>query len=244
MENTDLCRHLPWDSEFFGRRIARLMPPTVEAESLQSALAWCQNENVECLYWLTDSGAATVRLAEANGFYLTDVRLTLECRLPAAGLAQSPLTPRPAHLNDVPALRAIAQASHHDSRFYADENFPLEMCNAFYATWIDRSVHGFDEAVFVVEINQQVAGYVTCSLDGSDGRIGLLAIAAAAQGQGAGMMLVGHAVAWLAAQGARRVAVVTQARNCAAQRLYQRCGFLTSEVRLWYHQWFPVNESS
>jgi hypothetical protein len=34
------------------------------------------------------------------------------------------------------------------------------------------------------------------------------------------------------------VNVVTQGRNSKAQRLYERCGFLTRSVQLWYHRWF------
>ena len=31
--------------------------------------------------------------------------------------------------------------------------------------------------------------------------------------------------------------VVTQGRNYSAQRLYQRCGFITQSTELWYHKW-------
>jgi hypothetical protein len=30
----------------------------------------------------------------------------------------------------------------------------------------------------------------------------------------------------------------TTQRNYAAQRLYQRCGFLTGSIHLWYHKWY------
>jgi ribosomal protein S18 acetylase RimI-like enzyme len=33
------------------------------------------------------------------------------------------------------------------------------------------------------------------------------------------------------------VSVVTQGRNVAAQRLYQRAGFVTASTQLWYHRW-------
>jgi hypothetical protein len=34
--------------------------------------------------------------------------------------------------------------------------------------------------------------------------------------------------------------VVTQGNNLAAQRLYQTCGFLSRDLQLWYHKWYPV----
>jgi ribosomal protein S18 acetylase RimI-like enzyme len=45
------------------------------------------------------------------------------------------------------------------------------------------------------------------------------------------------ALAWFCAQGLQRAQVVTQGRNIAAQRLYQKCGFRTGEIALWYHRW-------
>jgi RimJ/RimL family protein N-acetyltransferase len=47
-----------------------------------------------------------------------------------------------------------------------------------------------------------------------------------------------EALQWFADQGMDSMEVVTQGRNVAAQRLYQKCGFATKEVQLWYHHWF------
>ena len=82
-------------------------------------------------------------------------------------------------------------------------------------------------------------GYITASLaPGGEGRIGLFAVAGAAQGQGIGGRLVTAAFAWLAGRGAATVSVVTQGRNVRAQRIYQQFGMRTSSLELWYHRWW------
>ena len=45
---------------------------------------------------------------------------------------------------------------------------------------------------------------------------------------------------WFRTQGAHEVTVVTQGNNRAAQRLYQQCGFLSRDLQLWYHKWYPI----
>jgi ribosomal protein S18 acetylase RimI-like enzyme len=35
----------------------------------------------------------------------------------------------------------------------------------------------------------------------------------------------------------RVATVVTQGRNIASQRLYQKHGFVTQSIQLWYHRW-------
>jgi ribosomal protein S18 acetylase RimI-like enzyme len=44
-------------------------------------------------------------------------------------------------------------------------------------------------------------------------------------------------VRWFSEEGVEVVSVVTQARNVRAQRLYQRYGFTTRSVKLWFHRW-------
>jgi len=55
---------------------------------------------------------------------------------------------------------------------------------------------------------------------------------------GKSLLLV--ALDWFASQGAKEVRVVTQGKNIAAQRLYQRCGFVIRDLQLWYHKWYST----
>ncbi len=243
METDALCQYLDWDSNFFGVRIARLTPNRLISDDLQRALAWCHSHDIDCIYFLADAGDAdTVRLVEDNRFRFVDIRVTLEIqlRINRAG-ADSVIhgVIRACRPEDIPALRAIARVSHRDSRFYHDPNFPESLCDALYETWIEKSCHGYAEAVLVAELDQQAVGYISCHLpDPDEGQIGLFAIAGAAQGKGLGQRLVNESLCWFAEQGRKQVTVVTQGRNCKAQRLYQRCGFFAHSVQLWYHRWF------
>jgi dTDP-4-amino-4,6-dideoxy-D-galactose acyltransferase len=244
-------------------------------ESLARIDAWTARQEIECLYFLADPGdPATAPLAEAAGFRLVDLRITLE-HAGSGALGTSPAPPvdaagapgaRPAPADiagvsgaqpapevvgavvvraaapaDVAALRRIAAASHHDSRFYADPHFSRERCDALYAAWIGKSCDDPQGAVLVAANAAPgggPAGYITAALDpGGGGRIGLFAVAAAAQGRGVGSRLVDAALAWFAERGAAPVRVVTQGRNLRAQRLYQKAGLRTSAVELWFHRW-------
>jgi dTDP-4-amino-4,6-dideoxy-D-galactose acyltransferase len=266
MSDASPCRFLEWDSEFFGRRIATCTTSPRDRGEMAGVLAWCREHSIACLYALTPAGdVAAVQLMEDHAFRLVDVRTTYEAEvarelasararelagagaheLASAGTHElaGPRARAPAIRNareaDVPALRAIAAASHTDSRFYADERFDRARCDELYATWIEKSCRGWADAVFVAEHDGRAAGYVTCHLRAARrGEIGLLGVAAAAHGRGLGRALVASALGWFAERDIERASVVTQARNVAAQRLYQSSGFRTSAVELWHHRWF------
>jgi dTDP-4-amino-4,6-dideoxy-D-galactose acyltransferase len=235
---TPPCDLLPWDSAFFSLTIAR-----VRGHRLNPALAvsidhWCADQAVDCLYFLADADdAETTRTAESHGYHLTDIRVTLECRMTQAVDAQ-PATVRPYQNSDLPALEAIAASSYTDSRFYYDPCFPRERCDALYRTWIANSANGYADAVLVAEHDGRTAGFITCHLKDSAGEIGLVGVAESARGHSIGSHLVIAALAWFHNNAAEVVTVVTQGRNIQAQRLYQRSGFRTHAVQLWYHKWY------
>jgi dTDP-4-amino-4,6-dideoxy-D-galactose acyltransferase len=143
--------------------------------------------------------------------------------------------------DDVDTLVHISRDAYTQSRFYNDPRFSPEKSSLLYQTWIRRScLEGYADAVWVAEHEGQPAGYVTCKLDHEqrEGSISLFGLAEQARGQGVGQALVDYALGWFAAQRMERVSVATQGSNIAAQRLYQKCGFLTRAVQLWYHRWF------
>lgn len=242
------ARILEWDSEFFGVTIGRLRSERLDRASLDLAVEWCGQHEVDCLYaLLTAEDAHTVRLAEEAGARFTDMRVTM--RAPAGQEPESPVADapmpapalRPSEPEDVPALETIARAAHAHSRFYFDTSFPDERCDALYERWIRESCAGFADEVIVAELDGRAVGYVTMHLDPSAAaRIGLLGVAEDTRGRGIGAALADRAVAWARERGVSSVTVATQARNVSALRLYAQRGFLVESVALWYHLWFSV----
>lgn len=231
------CELLPWDTEFFGFRIARVKIPAATQMEMDRVEHWCDDEGIRCLYFLVPAQhQSTSDLIAQRGFRLVDIRITLECR--DVKPEQAPEEIRPATESDIPVLAGIARVSHTDSRFYADRHFPAQRCDDLYATWIEKSCRGYADGVLVAEKDGRPAGYITCNWREAAGQIGLLAVADWARGTGLGHRLIHASLGMMGQHGMTRATVVTQGRNVQAQRLYQQCGFRTFSVGLWYHRWF------
>ncbi len=240
MQNIDDCDLLEWDSAFFARRIARVRSETMTPALLDSIALQAQRDKLDCVYFLADPHHSSgIALAESNDFRLVDVRLTLDAQTPNAGHPAVAPALRSATPSDAKTLRAMARINHTDSRFYHDGSFSRERCDALYEEWIDKSLDGWADAVLIAEVDGQAMGYITCSRRSAQaGQIGLLGVDQSARGTGVGGRLVRGALDWFMSQGCRTATVVTQGRNVAAQRLYQKYGFRTCETRLWFHRWF------
>lgn len=243
MEQNETGKFLDWDSDFFGYRIARAISSYLTQENVRLLLEWGEAQRIDCLYFLCDAeDQESVQLAQAYGFFFVDIRLTLDKPLRTDVIGYDPSAQgiiRPAAADDLKTLREIARAGHRNTRFYYDPHFPVDRCDALYETWIEKSFYGYADAVLVADVNGQAAGYISCHLldQREEGQIGLTAVAANQQKQGLGQKLVNASLDWFGTQGVKSVSVVTQGRNVQAQRLYQRCGFLTKTVQLWYHRW-------
>lgn len=242
MSQPEFCRLLTWDSNFFGKRIARVVPTSVTEEQLTMALEWGRRNRVQCLYFLCSAtDGPTIRVAEQNEFHLVDVRVTMERTL-VAGLCVPPpdsgIVIRPAEAQDIPPLRQIAEVSHRNTRFYSDPEFDGGRCDALYGEWIEKSCGGWADVVLVARFDGSPVGYISCHRESPKaGRIGLMAVAARVQGRGLGRQLLNASLAWFAQHQLTRVSVVTQGSNLSAQRLYQHGGFFTQFVQMWYHHW-------
>lgn len=235
---TAVATLLDWDSEFWGAPIGRVEGGVLDEERLHAVDEWATANGVACVYFLADStDAASGHAAEDSGFRLMDLRV--ELRRPTAG-DETTGELRPAATSDADALRAIARASHGVTRFYADPHFPDDRCDDLYDTWITRSLEGWADGVLLAEVDCRPAGYVSCHLDqaAGTGSIGLIAVDETARGGGVGVTLSRGAVAWCRDRGAREMSVVTQGRNAAALRTFQRAGFLVDSVGLWFHKWY------
>ena len=248
------CDYLPWDSDFFGCRIGRVRG-RLSPETTGRIVDWCGEERIDCLYLLSASDdPLTVALAEKHGFYLVDIRLTLERPLApvqaqaigkeqAIGKQEAVGKVRPARISDITVLSQTARESFRHSRFYFDPAFETSRCDDLYSVWIEQSVKGQADFVLVAELDGRPAGFITGHVKpGGIGEIGLLAVDAAGHGRGLGQQLVAESLRAFRESGETIARVVTQGRNIRAQRLYQRCGFITHSMELWYHKWLNRSE--
>lgn len=237
----DLCRILEWDSEHFGVRIARVVADRLNEQQAREVVEWCNQHSVRGLYYLCpamerESAAVAIRF----GFNLVDIRVDMERCMDGISLPAANGGVRRAMPADVEKLKAIAAKSHHDTRFYADVHFPREACDRLYEIWIEKSCRNPNGAVWTADGQDGwPVGYVTCELEKARvGRIGLVAVRDTLRGQGWGRRLMNYALKWFAEAGCVRIRVATQGGNAAALNLYGRCGFITTQVGLWFHKWF------
>lgn len=245
MSDSTLCAYLEWDSQFFGKRIARANISTLTEESVAEIEAWCRLQGIDCLYFLASfADQRTTKLAQDNLFRFVDVRVTFSLLAKTAsdvGGNSPGVTIRNAQEDDIQALRSLARSGHRDSRFYYDGNFPVRLCDELYEIWIEKSCHGWADRVLVASQRGEVNAYLTCHLPNTGlGQIGLVAVGEKAQGQGIGRNLVVNAISWFAEKGVDNINVVTQGRNVRAQRLYEKCGFTISSAELWFHRWWAT----
>jgi dTDP-4-amino-4,6-dideoxy-D-galactose acyltransferase len=247
--NSAPCELLPWDTEFFCCRIARVCGDTLKQEQAEQIDEWSRSNRIRGLYFLSRADdPATIQTAERHGFGLVDIRVTFERMVinshdsihpgPPAGTSIRPIQPE-----DLPGLQAMARMVHTETRFFSDSHFPRQRAEDFYSTWITLEFQGRAQTVLVAaSAANQPLGYVSCHLDPArrEGRIGLAGVNPEVRGRGIGKSLVLAAIDWSRAQGAQEMTVVTQGRNRGAQRLYQQCGFLSRDLQLWHHKWYPI----
>ena len=241
-KSENYCQFLEWDTNFFGFRIARVSIDYLNQDIVDSIDCWCSKQKIDCLYFLCNPyKRISIKSAERNNFHFVDIRLTFEVNLDNISLIQDTdyeYSIRPVIQRDIPILKSIASTIYRETRFFSDNNFPEDLSSIMYEIWIEKSCDSYAESVFVAESNGELCGYITCNLDNQYGRIGLVGVSPKYSSRGIGKKLINRSFQWFIEKGVNKVHIVTQGRNVRAQRLYQRCGFISKTVQIWFHKWY------
>ena len=237
------CRFLPWDSNFFGIRIAQVEANHLDSKSVLEVDQWCKQNDIQCLYFLADPEyKVTTRIAEENQFHLVDVRITMQHENSPNRKAMQILpnvSIRPYQPSDLPVLRDISRTSFTKTRFYSDLCFSREKCDELYDVWIKNSCEGFADEVLVADLDGVPLGFSTCHIRSNqqEGDIGLIAVKEQERGKGIGKKMVYGSLNYFHNHEVDKVYITMQGSNIIAHRLSERAGFMMSSVRLWYHKW-------
>lgn len=245
-EVLSLFKYLEWDSNFFGFGVIFLSCRYLTKNITKALEHFLENDReIRLIEYLCNChDAKSVKIAEDEGFRFVDIRLTFECSLDSFLRDESAILEEYscglATESDIPNLREIAASIYADSRYYYDTNFDKAKIHEFYQSWVEKAVKGqFDDACYVMRDQANSIIAFCTAREGAVGEcsIGLVGSCQKRKVKGAGRAILDYALEQLAISGHNKVFVVTQGRNYAAQRLYQRAGFVTHKTELWYHKW-------
>jgi ribosomal protein S18 acetylase RimI-like enzyme len=124
------------------------------------------------------------------------------------------------------------------SRFAVDQQFDRSASLNLYDRWLHNSLADPLVTVLVARAEGKPVGFVTLKQDGAMAQFVLLGVAPQVRGRGVGGTLMRAGIARCQAMSAERAEVVTQGRNVAAVRLYERSGFTLARSSYYFHKWF------
>ena len=245
MLTSSKCCFLEWDTNFFGVRIGRIESNDLDADEMQLVMEWAAEHQIDCLYYCCtiDSDRAR-KVAEAFKFNLVDVKIEMSKLFSRShhlfqNTSRDNLLIRPYADSDLIHLEELDDDLFKNARFYHDPHFTHNQASLLYQEWIRTSCQADGESVLVAEYNNQIAGYITYGKEGLNSlRIGILGVSQTARRLGIGGSLLNDLCNQSKDSEINEIKVVTQGRNIAAQNLYQKHGFYTDSMALWYHKWF------
>lgn len=219
---------LPWDSHFFNRDVYKLslnggvFRPEFLIEAKSGSL----------VYVFSDT--AVSGLSEP-----VDLKLTLQCEVNAQHVFEGSGAECEIY-SQQESLRSefyeLAVASSIMSRFRVDSKLASSKADDMYKTWIDNAINDpIGHRVVFLRDGHDVAGMISIKFLSSHASIELVAVADKFQGKGYGRDLMSRSMRLFQEMNIKSVSVVTQAKNEAACRLYQKFGFVTKDLTYVYH---------
>ncbi len=233
---------LPWDSEFFGYGVARIMRSETSLEELSRILELLKQIRVRLVYWPSSQLVPEHEsVLERFDGRMVDVKTTFAMKLsghefhaPNSSFRVDSYRAGAAS----PGLIALAIQAGEHSRFAVDPQIPRIKFEELYKIWIEKSVARTRAAdVLVARRADDIAGVITVGKEGTKGQIGLVAVDRLWRGRTAGETLICAALDWFVRNGQATAQVVTQGSNLAALRLYSKCGFSIEKQEYYYHFW-------
>lgn len=238
---------LPWDSEFFGFKIARLVPRRSGAAELRMHLEEQWEQGIRLVYWGSDpDDAVSQAAAAANQGLLVDRKTAFVRKLDGFVVRPSERYETRSLPEDgwSDELASLAVQIGQYSRFRQDRHFSTATWQRLYWTWMQNSIkRAIADDVLVIRDAGLVVAVVTVRARGNIGEIGLLGVQESRRGTGLGRALVDSAMGWFSERPLSYVRVVTQGDNRLACQMYKACGFIEESVENFYHFWNPSNDS-
>ena len=229
---------LTFDSNLFGRPIGKLMI-TPETENILAS-----DKELEDFFLLYLFSKYPLDIRNPKISY-RDEKVLFAKKVTEYKFDEPNLTPS-IRLNNEHCiddrLVELAYMSGEYSRFRRDQKISVDVFQALYTTWLQKSFNCVNTEVITCQDSGLICGFITVEIRPEAASIGLIAVDSKNRGRGYGRMLVNQAFKLAQMNNCERVLVYTQAVNDSAMKFYRKLGFLLSDVTYIYHYW-PQHQS-
>ncbi len=222
---------LAWDSKFFSKLIGKIWWPKNAVPTATTSL-----ENFELLYVFLEEELEVTLPGFTQSYAETYVQFSKILEHEQDNII--PEITEFHEMNNSALLYELAFLSGNESRFKIDPYFTTKEFESLYRSWIDNSVTGaIADGIYIVKIEDKIAGFVTFKNYQAECKIGLVAVAKAAQGKGFGIQLMAAVAQQAKTLGLKRVVVTTQLSNKPACRFYKKTGYQIDKTYIIKHFW-------
>ncbi len=234
--------YLPWDSEFFIKKIGIISYTKSEEEHLVKLIEVAAINDYQLLYIFSPENLYIGQdiLVNYSG-KLIDRKIVYSQKISDLNIKQyshSPLITEYLSSEVSKELESLAYLSGIHSRFHTDNGFTDNDFHRLYKIWIEKSLtKKMANKVFVVKEKDVVVGMSTLKYSENKGEIGLIAINGSVQGKGYGRLLIETCIIDLISKNIFEIEVSTQIKNEIACQFYQKCGFKEKITTNIYHFW-------
>ena len=228
---------LPWDSDFFGFRIGRVLPGPFDAAAIDN---WRRSQHIRCLYYLAELGdIQSIHAAEKMGLRLMDIRTTFFLPLPHPAHINREILVRQAKPDDLPDLLSISTGIFCNARFYQDPNFSTRQVDQMYNRWLENHFFQSNTCVWVAEDEDGIHGFTSVETTPEKiVRLSLTGVHPSARRRGTAKAIKNFIIDYYSQAGFSGLESITQGRNRSLISINFSFGFKLVHQQLWYHGWF------
>ncbi|MBT3767388.1 MAG: GNAT family N-acetyltransferase [Rhodospirillales bacterium] len=221
--------HLEFETGVLGAPVARLISGNGGNSSKPNA--WL----ISCR--VPSEDANRIQRHKADGF--REIESLVTFRRPITAIPGR-ATPQLAIEADFEACLEIGKTSFQFDRFHSDPGVPNALADKLKQTWVENSLKGRADAVFVTRDGDRATGFNLCRIDGREVTIDLIAVANDMKGRGLGKQLIEQALNHYAGK-ADYIRAGTQTNNAVSNRLYLGTGFSEFSQQKTLHWINPAN---
>ena len=232
------CKHLQWDTDYFGINSARIsLQEPVDEKAQNEIISFCNGYE-----FITISNNGNLQennewIGKRTNAFLADVNIQFSKELATSSSYQDKAT---YVVNNYPhneRVANIASNSFQYSRFYNDPLLPQQLAKNIYVHWTQSSFSQENKYFILCEKESKIAGYMIFSIRENIASVELIAVDKDYQRQGVGKSLINKLEEFALNKGVKALKVGTQVNNISAIQFYTRTGFKYVGCGSIYHLW-------